>query len=371
MRGRILAWSFFVKKFTETFVHDLPVVENGVLRGAKLLGLNSKNSRRYQETALAEAAKQYDGKKVYVDHPKDTSAERRMGDFAGVLENVQYRKGDGLYGDIVLRQESTHFKGIVELASHPKFRKSCGFSHVAEGESTFDGDTEIIESIKRVYSVDLVTDPATTGGIFESIQVATEDSKFREDIKQLPDGELRKRLTEMVDGGFMGGLSLGGAEKDAPTDALSQMVSLLRDAVAALSDSLKSVAKANKPAAPVVAPTSDKPAEEGGKPVPGEENEEDDDMSPEDKEKIAAFEGVQRELSEQRAKNLLLESGREATTIRTKALANCANEDEQRALLESWPLIEEERRPARSPGLIESENDFPRDNPEKFAALLR
>ncbi len=95
-------------------------------------------------------------------------------------------------------------------------------------------------------------------------------------------------------------------------------------------------------------------------------------MSPEDKDKIAAFESLSRENAELKASKLLLESGREASAVRMKALANCAGEDEQRELLESWPKEEEASRPRRSPAAIsESEMSFPRDNTEKFAALLR
>jgi hypothetical protein len=40
--------------------------------------------------------------------------------------------------------------------------------------------------------------------------------------------------------------------------------------------------------------------------------------------------------------------------------------------LESWPKVETASRPARSPALIESDDsDFPQDNLEKFAAMLR
>jgi hypothetical protein len=363
-----------VAKIKETYTSELPPATDGVIRGAKLLGLTSRNGRRYEGKGLDAAKGLYEGRKVYVNHPKPDGmgAERPFGDWAGVIENVQYRKGEGLYGDVVLRQESAYFKGIVEVASNPKFRKSCGFSHVAEGESHFDGDTEIIESIKEVFSVDLVTDPATTAGIFESVKT------FRQVVESLPDSHapLRKRLIEMMDAGFMGGdfsLHSGGEDKEQPTDQMSQLTAIVRDTIAALADVSKALAKASKPD-PVIPPVAgDKPAADKPFPPKGEDEEsEDEEMKPEDKEKIAAFESLSRENAELKASKLLLESGRQATDIRMKALANCATDEEQKELLESWPKIEDDGRPRRSaPLLTESDSDFPRDNPEKFAALLR
>lgn len=367
--------AFSLTKFTEQYFAELPQVENGVIRGAKLIGLVSRNKRRYEAKGLEKAISLYEGRKVFVNHPTpESGGERSFGDWVGVIENVQYRKGSGLFGDVVLRQESAHYKPIVEVATSPKFRKSCGFSHVAEGESHFDGDSEIIEGITAVHSVDLVADPATTAGIFESIKPKT----FREVVESLPESHdtLRTRLVEMMDAGFMGGdFSMGGGEKEQTTDPLSVVVSILRDAIAAIADMGKAVAKANKPepALPTAGAVPGKSDPAKSDPANGgDEQSEDEDMSEEDKQKVEAFESLQRENAELKASKLLLESGRLATAIRMKALANCSTDAEQEELLESWPKIEEAGRPSRSaPRLVETESDFPLDNTEKFAALLR
>jgi hypothetical protein len=351
---------FFVARITETYSSELPPVEDGVIRGAKLLGLNSRNGRRYEGKALDAAKSLYEGRKVYVDHPRrEDTGDRSFNDWAGVIENVTYRKGSGLYGDVVLRQESPYFKGIVEAASNPKFRKSCGFSHVADGESTFEGDTEIIESIKEVFSVDLVTDPATTAGIFESVKPTT----VKEAIETLPDGDVRKRLLEMVDlGSIDGGAPMEGEQ--AP-DPLSQMSSLVKELITMLGETLKALAmKKDTPAPAPIAPAKDK---ENGALPPA-----DDPSAPQDEEK-AQFEKMQRENAELKAKNLLLESGIEATAARIKALASIEDEAERKELLESWPVVESVERPQRSPALIESvgSTDFDFSQPGSFAARYR
>ena len=94
-----------------------------------------------------------------------------------------------------------------------------------------------------------------------------------------------------------------------------------------------------------------------------------------DKEQKAAFESLQRENAELKARTLLLESGREATDIRIKALSRETDEKGRKELLESWPALEEGERPVRSPAaLLESVDgekyELGRDA-KSFAASLR
>jgi hypothetical protein len=363
------------KKFTETtYQESIERVdaEQGILYGVKVLGENSRNKRKYVAKGMKDAAGKYEGVKSYVDHPEREriAEDRKFSAWSGVFRNPRYVEGKGIFADLHLRQKGEHFEGIIEAAQ--KFPTAVGFSHVAEGESHLDGETEIVESIKEVFSVDLVTDPATTAGFFESKQ----PHALREAAALLPeDHPVRKQLLEMMDAGYMdGGFNLGGDKEPAATDPVSQLTSILRDTIAALADSLKALAKASKPDPVLAAPGAEKlPGEKppGGETAPEDSEEEDEEMSPEDKEKIAAFESTKRENAELKAKTLLLESGREASDIRVKALANCADDKEQRDLLESWPKLEQAGRPARSPAVMESANDFPRDNTKKFAASLR
>ena len=110
----------------------------------------------------------YEGKKVYVDHPtrETMQDDRKFADWAGIIKNPRY-EGGAVYGDIHLRQKSRHYDELIEAAE--KFHGAFGLSHVADGESRMQGGTEVIESITDVFSVDIVTDPATTAGLFESV----------------------------------------------------------------------------------------------------------------------------------------------------------------------------------------------------------
>ena len=50
----------------------------GVLRGVKLIGLESKNGRRYRDSALATAVGLYESAKVNVNHSKRAPQRRAI-----------------------------------------------------------------------------------------------------------------------------------------------------------------------------------------------------------------------------------------------------------------------------------------------------
>lgn len=154
---------------TETVVQEkaLKVGEDGVLRGAKLLGNKSLNGRFYSDTVIAAGINGYEGVKVYLNHPRgrDGAVERDFNDWIGVVESPQARKG-GAWGDIRFRTEHPRYREICEAVD--KFANKCGFSHVADIDSDVKSGTEYVSRIGEVFSVDLVTDPATTKGISES-----------------------------------------------------------------------------------------------------------------------------------------------------------------------------------------------------------
>lgn len=141
--------------------------ENGRVNGVKLLGGKSVNGREYTDDAMRNAVSLYNGRKVYLNHPKrsEVGEDRPFQDWVGVIENARYRP-DGIYGDLVLRKESPHYPAIIEAAT--TFASSFGCSHCANGESTFRNGVEVVYRITEVQSVDLVTEPATCDGLYES-----------------------------------------------------------------------------------------------------------------------------------------------------------------------------------------------------------
>lgn len=156
----------------------------GVIRGVKILGLASRNGRRYSPAALENAASLYDGAKVNVNHPKGVpTAPRDYQERIGVLRNVVFRDGDdagGLYGDLHYNPRHALAEQLAWDARHAP--ENVGLSHNVLAVTTRRGDAVVVESIEKVQSVDLVADPATTRGLFEQAAVDLSENASNESV---------------------------------------------------------------------------------------------------------------------------------------------------------------------------------------------
>lgn len=142
--------------------------ENGVIRGVRVLGRESRNGRVYSEAALNDACRLYEGVKVNIDHPDSRSAHlpRGVGSFFGRLKNVR-RKNDAVFADLHFLKNHPLAAIVTEAAE--SMPEQLGLSHNAEGRTRRDGmGRVIVEALQHVNSVDVVTDPATNRGLFES-----------------------------------------------------------------------------------------------------------------------------------------------------------------------------------------------------------
>lgn len=151
--------------------------ERGIIHGVKILGRVSRNGREYSDNALREAAELYKGRPVNLNHPgkANATAERDFGDGLGWLESIEVRP-DGVYGD--LHYLKTHPAAPMLVEAARRNPKRFGLSHNAEGEVKRGANGKnVVESIKRVHSVDIVQTPATNEGLFES---GTSNATYRE-----------------------------------------------------------------------------------------------------------------------------------------------------------------------------------------------
>ena len=140
--------------------------EEGVIRGVKILGLQSRNGRSYLPEALVQAARLYEDAKVNVNHPKgNPAAPRDYQDRMGMIRNVNARQGEGLFADFYFNPKHVLAEQLIWDAEHAP--QNVGFSHNVEARTTRRGDQVIVEAITRVQSVDLVADPASTRSLFE------------------------------------------------------------------------------------------------------------------------------------------------------------------------------------------------------------
>ncbi|QDT01271.1 hypothetical protein [Adhaeretor mobilis] len=143
----------------------------GVLRGVKLIGRHSKNGREYRESTLRQAAALYEEAKVNVNHPAGgTLVPRDYRDRLGVIRDVQYvgagTEQSGLFGDLHFNPKHPLAEQLVWDAQHNP--RNVGFSHNVLARLTREDSQTVVEEITHVRSVDLVADPATTHGLFES-----------------------------------------------------------------------------------------------------------------------------------------------------------------------------------------------------------
>jgi len=138
----------------------------GVIHGVKILGLQSRNGRTYLPEALQAAVDLYENAKVNVNHPKGGPVSPRdYQDRLGSIQRVAFRE-DGLYGDLHFNPRHALAEQLLWDAEHAP--QNVGFSHNVEARLARRGDQSVVEAITRVQSVDLVADPATTRGLFES-----------------------------------------------------------------------------------------------------------------------------------------------------------------------------------------------------------
>lgn len=157
-----------------------------LIRGVKILGLESRNGRSYLPEALTAAAALYEGAKVNVNHPRAAaSAPRDYQDRLGSIRGVSFRPEAGLFADLHYNPKHALAEQLAWDAEHAP--EHVGLSHNVEARTAQREGRTVVEAILAVQSVDLVADPATTNGLFEAaadalaIQAPSEPALVRED----------------------------------------------------------------------------------------------------------------------------------------------------------------------------------------------
>ena len=142
--------------------------DSGLISGVKILGLTSRNGRVYPPEVLREAAPLYEGAKVNVNHVSKEAARfpRDYRDRIGTVSNVVFKENSGLFADFHYNPNHAQAKQLLWDAHNAP--NNVGFSHCVEAVYHQENDLSVIDKIVRVISVDLVADPATTNGLFES-----------------------------------------------------------------------------------------------------------------------------------------------------------------------------------------------------------
>lgn len=125
-----------------------------------------KGRKYLAEAFKGERVKRYNGGLVYLNHPTKLTEPRDYRDKIAVVENARHRQDGMPLGDLAVNPKHPHAEQFLWDAEHEPH--SFGMSHRAwcEWRTSKDGFAEAIE-LTEVLSVDVVTEPATTSGVFE------------------------------------------------------------------------------------------------------------------------------------------------------------------------------------------------------------
>lgn len=163
-----------IRESGETLVIDR---DAGVIRNAKILGLESPNTHgirgvtkgtRYK-SCLESACKILEGAKVNIDHPPRSTPgiERQVQAGLGCIRNVRSTP-TGARADLHYNRSHPFADAVLEDAERDDLG-TMGFSINADaGRTRVEGGYLIVESLEKVRSVDLVSQPATTKNLRES-----------------------------------------------------------------------------------------------------------------------------------------------------------------------------------------------------------
>lgn len=178
--------------------HKVDESEPFIIKDVKILGKTSKNGRSYSERTLKAAVNKFENCAVYINHPKDRSKpqEREYETRLGTLKNCHYvQESQDNRADFHINPYHPHAKSV--LWDIKQRTDKVGFSQSAKVMSSGSN----VEDIVEVYSVDLVSNPATMNTVFESIDCENQEIKtLSENLNTLTEENknLKDQVTQLV-----------------------------------------------------------------------------------------------------------------------------------------------------------------------------
>ena len=179
--------------------------EAGVIRGAKLVGMEAgSKKRRYPSKTLKEGAHLYEGVDVNVDH--SLAGGRKLLEGWGVVRNPRFQDGVGIVGDVHFLKEHASTGQILERIE--RFPDGQGLSHDARGKIRLvEQGWQEVTHLQSVKSVDLVRKPDTTKNLFEDQDTEPKTMKASEFLAGKTD-DRSKRLIALLEAGELIDLDL-------------------------------------------------------------------------------------------------------------------------------------------------------------------
>lgn len=171
--------------------------EKKIIENVALLSKHSANNRTYTDECLSGAVVLLEGAKCYADHDKSGDT-RSVKDLIGVYKDIVY-EGEKVKGSLHLLNDGSEISNKV-LAIVEQMPELVGNSISARGRYHREDGKDIIEELTKVNSVDIVTDPATTSSLFESIKDITENKEDKKmDYKDVKKDDLKIKRNDIYE----------------------------------------------------------------------------------------------------------------------------------------------------------------------------
>lgn len=306
--------------------------KTGRIPRVKVLGWESANGNRYLPEAATNALPLYENAPIFIDH---RDGDRSWREWVGNVKKPVV-ESDGIYaGHIQLRKQADAFEEIVEAAT--EFYENFGMSHVADCNFKRNGGVNVVHAIEKVHSVDIVLNPATVAGFYESegrmaAKKLTIGGIIKASETSHADNVFRKVLVEMTSGDAPM-VSPDTPTEAAPADGDSEaavrkgiMAAIAAKLESAPSDQLKKVLKALELGDSVSELVAGKPVSDPAAPP-------DPAAQQSEATKLAA------RMGRIEAENLLLKTNREAKEPWIVALAGMTAEA-RKAFVDTLPIKE-------------------------------
>jgi hypothetical protein len=179
----------FREAFDNLFTESTKVVikdDSAIIRGIVVLSRYSLNRREYPDRVQESAVPIFEGAKAYIDHLPDGQEDNARGvrDLIGTYRNLRFDKeAHKTIADLHLSLTGDVKEHILPHAkANPNI---MGCSIVAAGVINKEG---VVQKITACRSIDLVSEPATTKGLFEQHNHRTElNPKEGEETMELKD----------------------------------------------------------------------------------------------------------------------------------------------------------------------------------------
>lgn len=156
------------RQLRDTFALDLQEArQDGLLiQGVAVLGRVSKNGRTYSDRAMNAVAEAADGMRVFADHPDNgRDPVRPVASLIGRLRRVRV-VGEKVKADLQV-VDAPPWRDLLPALREDSM--GVGLSIRARGTVQKRDGRTVVEDVSRLQGVELVSEPATTSGLRESL----------------------------------------------------------------------------------------------------------------------------------------------------------------------------------------------------------